>query len=252
MECAAVTAIPARCNPAIRVASRRAAATLGLLLLLLAPSGAAAGAAEKHAGMPPQEAAPPAPAAERVHVEGFRSARWGMTERQVKAAIRQDFGIPADRVHAEENFDERTTLLTIGVNELLEGAGKARVSYILGYASKKLIEVNIVWGTTIDPHIKPDRVVAAANQLRTLFLSSGYQPGTIASNVPTGGGTMIVFQGADADAHMTLLRLASAPAHVSSRQHRAGEADAPTVVLLLSYIENPANPDIYRLKKGQF
>jgi hypothetical protein len=231
----------------------RAAALLALpgLLAPVVPAVAAT-TPDKLAGPPAQTAQPPQTPSEPVHVDGFRSAHWGMTERQVEAAIRQDFGIPADRIHAEENLTDRTTVLTIIVNDLLEGAGKGRVSYILGYQSKKLIEVNLVWGTAVDPRIDPDLVVAAANQLRTLFLTSGYQPGTVAANVAAGTGMMIVFQGEDADKHMTLLRLASAPAPASSRQHRSEESPHPTIILQLSYIENAANPDIYRLKKGQF
>jgi hypothetical protein len=82
-----------------------------------------------------------------------------MTDAQVKAAIRKDFNNPAEKIQTEENASERTAVLTVTVGDLLEGAGKARVSYILGYASKKLIQVNIVWGTTIDPQAKPDRIV---------------------------------------------------------------------------------------------
>jgi hypothetical protein len=105
---------------------------------------------------------------------------------------------------------------------------------------------------TVDPRVKPQLVVAAGNQLRTLFLTSGYQPGTIASNVATGGGTMIVFEGRGAEKHMTLLRLVRAPAAVSSRQHGRGDSPGAAILLVLSYIENATNPDIYRLKKGQF
>src|SRR5207244_4722112 len=96
---------------------------------------------------------------ERVQVEGFRSARWGMTEVQVKAAIQKDFNIPVDKEQVEENPSERTSVLSVTGNEILEGAGKARISYILGYTTKKLIQVNVIWGTTIDPQAKPERIV---------------------------------------------------------------------------------------------
>ena len=109
--------------------------------------------------------------------------------------------------------------------------------------------MNVVWGTTIDPQIKPESIVATANQLRSLFLASGYDPSTIASNVTTGGGTITVFQGQDADKHLTLLRLVSTPA---PRQHSKAATAKPSVALLLSYVENPQTPDVYRLKKGQF
>ena len=191
--------------------------------------------------------------AERAAVTGFRSARWGMTEAQVKTAIQKDFNISPDKVQTEENLGERTAVLTVTVDDLLEGVGKARVSYILGYSTKKLIQVNVVWGTAIDPQVKPERVVAGANQLRTLFLGSGYVPETVVSNIPSGSGAITVFQGEDADKHMTVLRLVtSSEASGRQKQQRKGNTPGTGIVLLLSYVQDPRNPDVYRLKKGQF
>jgi hypothetical protein len=227
---------------------------LTLLGLAFASPAAAAAGPDQPPAAKPGAAPPPAEpdTTEHVQVEGFRSARWGMTEAQVKAAIQKDFNIPVDKDQAEENPSERTTVLSVTVNDLLEGAGKARISYIMGFTTKKLIQVNILWGTTIDPQVKPDRIVAGANQLRTLFLNSGYERDTIASNVATADGSITVFQGQDADKHMTLLRLVSTPAPAPTKQHGKTEAAGPTVVLLLSYLLDVRNPDVYRLKKGQF
>ena len=224
-----------------------------LALIIAAPLGALAAA---QPASPAKEEQPAAPVArsesgEPFQVDGFRSAHWGMTDAQVKAAIRKDFNIAPEKVQSEENPSERTTVMTVTVGDLLEGAGKARVSYILGYANKKLIQVNIVWGTTIDPQVKPDRIVAGANQLRALFLGYPYQADTVASNVPTADGTITVFQGQDAEKHMTLLRLVSTPAPPPPKNAK-GEAPGPTVVLFLSYVLDVRNPDVYRLKKGQF
>jgi len=49
-----------------------------------------------------------------------------MTDAQVKAAIKKDFNIPPEKVLTEENPSERTTVLAITANDVLEGAGKAR------------------------------------------------------------------------------------------------------------------------------
>ena len=229
------------------------AAALGMAIALAGWPVASLGAAEPSQSTQPQDQA--AEPAEQARVEGFRSARWGMTEAQVKAAILKDFNIAADKVQTEENTSERTTVLSVTANELLEGAGKARVSYIFGYSSKKLIQVNVVWGTSIDPQAKPERVVAAANQLRALFLSSGYDPATTASNVATGQGTITVFQGQDSEKHTTLLRLVSSPAPPPAKprgKNDKHESAGPHVALLLSYVQDARNPDVYRLKKGQF
>ena len=235
----------------------------GFALMVIAP---VAEVAAQKPGTVPQPSAAETPAnqqptaqpqtqdtAERAAVTGFRSARWGMTEAQVKTAIQKDFNISPDKIQTEENLGERTAVLTVTVDDLLEGVGKARVSYILGYSTKKLIQVNVVWGTAIDPQVKPERVVAGANQLRTLFLGSGYVPETVVSNIPSGSGAITVFQGEDADKHMTVLRLVTS-SEASGRQKQQSKGNTPGtgIVLLLSYVQDPRNPDVYRLKKGQF
>ncbi|MGE5268199.1 MAG: hypothetical protein ACM3JG_00860 [Thiohalocapsa sp.] len=225
-------------------AAAAAAAALTALLLPAAPA-----AAVEHELAAPSAAAPSAAPAERVHVEGFRSAHWGMSEAEVRAAIARDFRIPADRIKSEENLAERTHVLSVVVPDLLEGAGAGRVSYIFGYTTKKLIQVNILWGTAVDPQIAPDRVVAAADQLRQLLVDSGYEPESVISNARLSDGEVLVFKGEDAEKHTTVLRLAAA-------SHPAGRGQAKTrktaTALALSYIFDARNPDIYRLKKGQF
>ena len=220
-------------------------ARLCAALLLVAPAARAADP------QPPASAAPASPAApaQPVHVEGFRSAQWGMTDAQVKAAIAKDFKIAPEKIKSEENLAERTHVLTILVPDLLEGAGTGRVSYIFGYAQKKLIQVNLLWGTAIDPQIPPDKILAAADQLRQLFLESGYEPQSVVTNARISDGEVLVFKGEDADKHATVLRLAAA-AHPAKKG--SSEKAATVTALALSYILDPHAPDIYRLKKGQF
>ena len=231
----------------------------GVAASLVAPLAARAQPAPSGQTAPgTSSAAPAAPAApaEHVRVDGFRSAKWGMSEAEVKSAIVADFKIPGDKLKAETNPSEKTAIVNIAVPELIERAGIARISYIFGYASKKLIQVNIVWGTPADPQAKPEMVVAAANQLRQLFSEEGYEPSTVVTSARAPDGGIIVFQGQDADKHTTLLRLlsAQAPAEKDGKGEKDKEKDKPQTqtALFLSYVMDSANPDIYRLKKGQF
>ncbi len=220
------------------------AAALALALALPPSTSAQAAAAPADTS----SAQPPAAGGETARVEGFRNAKWGMTEAEVKAAITAEFKIPADKLKVEPNPNERTTVLTIQVPDLIEGAGVARASYIFGYTTKKLIQVNLVWGTPVDPQAKAEGVVAAANQLRDLLLNAGYDPSTIVANARTNDGEVIVFQGQDADKHTTLLRLVSAqPPSEKDKKEKP-----PVTALFLSYILDTKTPDIFRLKKGQF
>lgn len=223
-------------------------------MLLMLPVGvlAQSNPPAKPADTPPSGAAQqPAAPAETAHVDGFRSAKWGMTEAQVKAAIHAEFNIAEDKLKSTENLSEKTQVMTITVPNLLEGAGTAQVSYIFGFSTKKLIQVNVLWSTLVDPQATAQQVLAAADQLRLLFLRSGYDPKTVASNVRSPDGAILVFEGQDADKHTTILRLATGTATPTERDGKPGKA-VEVAALSLSYILDAQDPDIYHLKKGQF
>src|ERR671930_647375 len=76
----------------------------------------------------------------------------GTTDTQ--AAIEKDFGLKAGDVAREDNPLEKTVALVAKVNDLLPDSGPARAVYILGYKSKALIQVNVVWGKPVVE--KPD------------------------------------------------------------------------------------------------
>lgn len=224
-----------------------------LLLALPASVQAQSNPPAKPADNPPPAAGTDQPAApaEPVHVDGFRSAHWGMTEAEVKAAIHTDFNIAVDRLKTTENLSEKTQVMTITVPDLLEGTGTAQVSYIFGFTSKKLIQVNVLWSSMTEPHTTAQQVLAAADQLRLLFLRSGYDPKTVATNSRMPDGSILVFEGQDADKHTTILRLATATATPTEKDGKPGKP-VEVAALSLSYILNAQDPDIYHIKKGQF
>src|SRR6185503_3840973 len=39
-----------------------------------------------------------------------------------------------------------------------------------------LIQINVLWGTAMDRQVSTERILAAADRLRQLFLDSGYPP----------------------------------------------------------------------------
>lgn len=216
--------------------------TAAAIAVALAMPAAAQTPGSSTSAPPPSEAAKPV-----AHVDGFRGAKWGMSEAEVKTVIFEQFKIPVDKLRTELNPAERTTVLPIIVPELIEGAGNARVSYIFGYQTKKLIEVNILWGTPVDPQAKAESVIAAADQLRDLFLTQGYDPATMVTNARASDGSVVVFSGQDAEKHATLLRLVQTQAAKDARTK-----PQVSTALLLSYILDSKNPDVFRLKSGSF
>lgn len=234
--------------------------------LVLAALVAAAGAAAQQAQPQPQQPraqapgapapSPPAPAppaqpqvqpAEAAAVEGFRSARFGMAEAEVRAAIRRDFPQAAERIVSEQTPVERTQVLTVTVPNLIPDAGTARISYILGHHSKRLIQVTILWGPPADPTVRPEALVNAAEALRAHFSSLGWRPGSVAGGVALADGSTLVFRGLDGEGRMAQLQIIPAPLPANA------PANAPRPFgLRLAYVADPLNPDVFRLQRGQF
>ena len=104
-------------------------------------------------------------------------------------------------------------------------------------------------GNRDHPQSSPERILAAADQLRQLFLDSGDEPRSIIANAKTSDREMLVFKGEDADKHVAVLRLAAA---TQPARRESSEKPATVTALALSYIFDALNPDIYRLKNGQF
>jgi hypothetical protein len=99
-------------------------------------------------------AAPTAATAGPV-IDGFRDAKFGMTEAQVRSTIAAEFKLPASAITATENQLQRTTVLGIQIPNLVPQGGIAAISYVFGYQSHKLMEVNILWSPEIDPNTTP-------------------------------------------------------------------------------------------------
>jgi len=236
-----------------------------VLVAMLAAAGAAAQQPQPRAQAPAQPQPQPAqaqpaqaqpapqaqaqaPAPESVAaLEGFRSARFGMTEAEVRAAIRRDFPQAAERIASEQTPVERTQVLTVNVPNLIPDAGTARVSYILGHQSKRLIQVTILWGPPADPTARPEALVNAAEALRQHFAALAWRAGSVAGGVALADGSTLVFRGLDAEGRMAQLQIL--PAAVPPN----AAANAPRPFgLRLAYVADPLNPDVFRLQRGQF
>ena len=194
----------------------------------------------------PSEATP-APAGPVVaEVAGFRSAHFGMTEAQVRAAIERDLRVRPDDIRSEENKAEQTQVLDVRAADVLPGGGTATVSYVFGFKSKTLIQVGLSWSKATDEKITPEQLFSNANILRAHFLESGYKPDTITTNMPVNGG-ILMFRGSDAHEHTTMLVLQGTFSQGENNQRIL----TPTA-LLLYYIADAKSPDVYRLPPGSF
>lgn len=188
-----------------------------------------------------------APQKKDADIKGFRSAHFGMTEKEVLQAIMKDFKIAENGVKKESNALEKTRSLAVGVNNLLPDVGAGRVVYILGYKSKKLIQVNVLWGLPITQNPDAENLVNIANLLRNHFLKKEYKKGSVAANLRLQDGSVLVFRGTDKKDRMALLLLTNPPVPEEEK-----DKQTPKLSLRLSYIGDPASPDIYKVEEDAF
>jgi hypothetical protein len=239
-----------------RTSIRRLARPLGTCACLAA---LAAGAAPRPAPVAAQEAPLDAPAGlgpgagallatVAARVEGFRHARFGMSEPEVRQAARRDFPDAAGRLSRTTHASEKTTVLAVTANGLLPDAGPARVSYVLGYASKRLVQVNVVWSSDGRSAARDEAVVAAANILRDHFQGQHIAPpDEVVANRQVGEGAFLVFRAAQADGRMVVVVLSGAGA-----AERARTPTLAPLTLQLSYIGDYQHTDVFRIEGGRF
>lgn len=182
----------------------------------------------------------------QANVEGFRSARFGMSEAEVRTAIMKDFGLKADAIREQSNPGERTKVLIAKVPELLPGGGAAEASYVIGYQSKKLIQVSISWSKAIDDKMTPEQLFSNSSVLRSHFMGESFKPDTVATNMPINGG-LLMFRGSDVKDRTVMMILQGTLAQGEGNQRVL----TPTT-LLLFYIADAKTPDVYRLPPGSF
>jgi hypothetical protein len=175
-------------------------------------------------------------------LDGFRSAKFGMTEKQVTRAIGKDFKISRGKVKKATNAMEQTTSLEISVPKLMATGGKANIGYVFGQKSRELMQVNVMWGSKVSKSAKPKDIIATANLLRTHFTKKRYQDDSKAINLKLSETTILVFRGKDKKGRMVILSLISPPL-----KDKKSEA-----TLSLSYILDPISPDVLTIKDGDF
>jgi hypothetical protein len=186
-------------------------------------------------------------------VTGFRDARFGMTEQEVRGLIARDFAAKSADVTSNLNPVEGTTVLTAKVASLDPGPGPAVVAYIFGYTSKRLIQVNVAWGDESAEKSDPNAMMAAGTRLERYFAGYAWSKDTTRAGIPVGPNTVVLFSGEDGKTGAVRLILDG----VKYQMERDGkESTSPDPKgppkLLINYIANRDNPDVAKIEKGKF
>jgi hypothetical protein len=138
-----------------------------------------------------------AQAAARYDVTGFRDARFGMTEQEVRARARDSFDAKDDEMTVTVNPTDGTTKLIVHVAMLEPGLGEGRVEYFFGYKSQRLIQINVVWGLDTNPPHNNSAMIAGAARLQRYFLGFTWASRSVRAGVPIDDSTVLVFNGDD-------------------------------------------------------
>ena len=81
------------------------------------------------------------------------------------------------------------------------------VAYILGYTSKKLIQVNVIWGDQAAAGVDPNAMIATGERLQRYFAGYTWNKDTTRAGIPVGPNTVVLFSGEDAEASAVRLIL---------------------------------------------
>jgi len=184
--------------------------------------------------------------AEDAAVLGFRSARFGMTEDEVRAAIEKDFDLSGDEIEVSTPELARTKVLRITVTNLVEDTGQAAVTYVLGYNSQRLFRVNVVWGTPINPEVTAAEINKVATLLQQYFDKQNFPPENITRRLKINNNTVMLLRASDLEGRTVALLLQQAQVQAE------GEDVRWAYLLRLSYILDPENLDVYQLEPGDF
>jgi hypothetical protein len=186
-------------------------------------------------------------------IKGFRSAMFGHTPAQVRMAIAADFG-QTIKITETSNPAEGTQVLQVTVPRIDPGPGAATVTYIFGASSKTLQHVNVVWVLDGEPTAEQRAgILTAAGQLANYFQTLPSPPKTVAGPAATGPNGLLVFAGADRKGASVEV-VADGITYQATQDNKPFTSPTPKgpAVLRVSYILNPTNPDIFKIKPGSF
>lgn len=189
--------------------------------------------------------------AETALVEGFRSARFDMTEDQVKQAIAADFKIQPATVLKQVNKVDRTTILSVRVPDLLPESGTAQVNYKLGFKNKKLIQVDVIWGPAVDQKVAPAALTAVLINLRQYLQERGFAKEKTVVNATTPQPNILLMFRAEDEKGRVVALLGQFKFDPKAEKDKQLKTDEPQAVIL-SYVLDPKAPDIYKIEKGKF
>jgi hypothetical protein len=176
-------------------------------------------------------------------VSGYRSARFGMTATQVRAAIAKDF--PRAKV-SPDLYDpvNRVTVISALAGPLDPGVGAATVSYVLGAESGKLIHVNVDWLIEAPTPGQRAAFIDAGAKLLSGLVGYNWKLLTVARGVPVAPNSLLLFAATGEAGGAVEVRIDGiAYTAVTPTGMVASPAPSGPATLHLAFAQKDANPD---------
>src|SRR5579862_2490213 len=138
-----------------------------------------------------------APQLPRYEVTGFRDTRFGMSEQEVRATLREVLGTKDDDITARTNAIDGTTRLIVHVRALEPSLGEGRIEYLFGYKTHGLVQANVIWGLDTNPPNNNSALISAAARLQRYFLGFSWAAKSVRAGIPIDEGAVLLFAGED-------------------------------------------------------
>jgi hypothetical protein len=152
---------------------------------------------------------------QNASVPGFRSALWGMTPQQVRAAVAKDFAgarttaLVADRVTGNR-------ALIAPMTSLAPGPGPAAISYVFSATSGRLEHINLDW-TVHNPTVaQRSAILAGGTTVVAGFAGNYWKLGSVMRGVVVQRDLIVLFAGADEQGGKVDVRVGGVPYTMST------------------------------------
>jgi len=188
-------------------------------------------------------------------VDGYRGAKWGMSEDQVRAAIAADF--PESKVVTRTvNAVNRTSVLVIYTPTLEPGPGPAAITYIFGADSGGLFHVNLDWRADHASAADRDVLTAAGAKAVAGFISYYWKLLSVARGAAEGPHGLVLFAGQGQNGGNVDVRLLGVGFTLHTPQGRdivlPPPPDGAPALLHIDIARSADATDVYKVKPGSF
>lgn len=188
-------------------------------------------------------------------VDGYRSAKWGMTPAQVRAAIARDFSTATIQPEAIDSTN-RTTTIVANLAGLAPGPGPMAITYIFGTASGRLFHVNLDWSYEQPTAADRETLTKAGSAVVADFLSYYWKLMSVARGVALGPNALVLFAASGEAGGGVDVRLQGIgyvlKTHDGQEVTMPPPPDGTQALLHVSFAQSVGKPDVYTIKPGDF